>query len=263
MRLYLAVARSSFRRFPAYRAATLGGLAANGVFGVLFASVYIALYHDRDAAESVAGLTLTEVLTFVWIAQSLIAITAIWGWWEIAQTIQSGDVVSDLMKPFHFYGYWLVRDLGRAVAQILLRGIPTFLLGALLFDITLPASPATWLAFGASVVLAVLVSFAVRFLLNISTFWLTDVTGVNSLSGAVINLFSGMILPLAFFPPWLRTVADVLPFRAMVMSPVDAYLGNGEVGWVLLRQAGWAVALGLAGIGLLQVAVRRVVVQGG
>lgn len=263
MRLYVEVARSSFRRYLAYRAATLAGLFTNSVFGVLLASVYVALYRDRAAGASVAGFTITELLTFVWISQALIAVVGLWGWWEIAQSIQSGDVVSDLMKPFNYYGYWVARDAGRAGAQLLMRGAPTLLIGALLYDIATPARAVDWLAFAASVVLAVGLSFALRFLLNISAFWLLDITGINSLSAAVINLFSGMLLPLAFFPGWLETTANLLPFRAMITSPIQAYLGQGNPALILTGQAAWLVVLVGVGLGMLRVATRRVVVQGG
>lgn len=263
MRLYVEVARSSFRRYLAYRSATLAGLFTNSVFGVLLASVYIALYRDRDVGERVAGFALTDLLTFVWISQALISVVSMWGWWEIAHSIQTGDIVSDFMKPFNYYGYWLARDAGRAVAQVLMRGVPTMFIGALLFDMRLPEHSWSWLAFIASVGLAVAVSFGLRFVLNVLAFWLLDTTGINALAGAVVNLFSGLLLPLAFFPGWFETLANVLPFRSMVMSPVQAYLGQGNVATILLGQATWFAVLVLAGLGLLRVATRRVVVQGG
>jgi ABC-2 type transport system permease protein len=263
VRLYVEVARSSSRRYLAYRSATLAGLFTNSVFGALLASVYIALYRDREAGATVAGFALTDLMTFVWISQSLLAVVSLWGWWEIAQSIQSGDVVSDFMKPFNYYGYWIARDAGRASAQVLMRGIPTLVIGAMLFDMRLPESGWSWLAFPASVVLAVAVSFGVRFILNVLAFWLMDVVGVNALAAAVVNLFSGMLLPLAFFPGWFESVANVLPFRSMIMSPVQAYLGQGNVAVILLGQLAWFAVLVLGGLGLLRIATKRVVVQGG
>lgn len=263
MRLYVEVARSSFRRYLAYRSATLAGLFTNSVFGALLASVYIALYQDRESDATVAGFALTDLMTFVWISQSLIAVVSLWGWWEIAHSIQSGDVVSDFMKPFNYYGYWVARDAGRASAQVLMRGIPTLVIGAVLFDMRMPEHWWNWLTYAVSVVLAVAVSFGLRFILNVIAFWLLDITGVNSLAGAVINLFSGMLLPLAFFPRWFETLANVLPFRSMIMSPVQAYLGQGNVALILLGQAAWTAILVLGGLVLLRLANRRVVVQGG
>jgi ABC-2 type transport system permease protein len=262
VRLYLEVARRSFRRHLAYRAATLGGLIANSVFGVLIASVYRALYGGGDAG-SVAGFTLREALTFVWIGQSLLMVVYMWGWWEVAAAVQTGDVVADLMKPFDYLGYWLSRDLGRAACHVLTRGVPTLTIGALLFDLALPGSVGRWLAFLTSVALAVVVSFGWRFLLNLSAFWLLDMRGVMTVSIMAINFFSGLLVPIAFFPPWLRAVAEALPFRAIVMVPVEVFLGHRSLPSALTLQLFWAVALGLLARGVLALATRKVVVQGG
>ena len=262
MRLYLEVARRSFRRHLTYRAATLAGLFTNAVFGVLIAAVYAALYDGR-AEATVAGFTRAEALTFVWAGQSLLMTIHIWGWWEIATSVQSGDVVTDLMKPVSYYGYWLSRDLGRAACHALTRLVPTLLFGALLYDLALPGAIATWPAFALSVALAVVVSFAWRFLLNASAFWLMDVRGIVATSLVVTTFWSGLLVPLAFFPPWLRTIAEALPFRAMVMLPIEVLLGHGATSTALGVQVFWAVALALLGHGVLALAVRKVVVQGG
>ena len=262
--LYLQVARQSFRRHLAYRGATLAGLFTNAGFGVLVASVFTALYRSRDAVDpSVAGFTLTEVLTFIWLGQSLIMLVYLWGWWEVAAAIQSGDVVADLMKPIDYYTFWLSRDLGRAACHFLVRFVPTLLFGALLYRLAFPRSMWTCLAFAGSLVLAVIVSFAFRFILNASAFWLLDVRGLMSVATMVTNLFSGLLVPIPFFPPWLRTVTEFLPFRAFVMVPIEVFLGHGNPVAALGLQLFWAVSLSLLARAVLAIAVRKVVVQGG
>lgn len=262
MRLYLEVAVRSFRRHLAYRAAALAGLCANTVFGVLIASVYIALYRGAGAPE-VAGFTVPETMTYVWLAQAQIAVVAIFGWWEIALTIRSGDVVSDLMKPFDYLGYWLSVDLGRAAANLLIRFVPTLAVAMAFFSLALPASPLRWLAYAVSLVLAVLTAFTIHVLFNLTAFWQVDATGMRTLSYAVTAFFSGMLLPLAFMPAGPRTLANLLPWRGMVMSPIEVLLGHGNPWAVLGAQAGWVAVLFLACRAVLGVAVRRLVVQGG
>jgi ABC-2 type transport system permease protein len=79
--------------------------------------------------------------------------------------------------------------------------------------------------------------------------------------------FSGFIVPLPFVPGGLRTVADALPFAAVVELPVEVFLSKHrsapDLAWVFARQGAWLVAL--LGIGRLCMARawRRVVVQGG
>lgn len=263
MRLYYEVAVRSFRRHLAYRSAALAGLVTNAVFGAVIAGVYLGFYRNVAGGEQVGGFDEDGIVTFVWIAQSLLAVVGIFGNWEIGVSIRSGDVVADLMKPFDYYCYWLAQEVGRIASQVLLRMVPTFALGAVFFDLAWPGSAGRWLAFGAAVVLAALVGFAVRFLFNVSAFWLTDLQGTRSLYIATIGFFSGQYVPLVFYPEGLRLLADALPFRAMVMSPVEAYLGLDDVVLVLGRQVLWFALLSAASYAILARAVRKLVIQGG
>lgn len=262
MRLYLEVARKSFQRHLAYRAATLAGLFTNAVFGVLLASVFVALYHSNGGG-TVAGFNVEESLTYIWVGQALIMVIYMWGWWEVAMAIQTGDIVSDLMKPFDYYAFWMSRDLGRAACHMLTRFIPTFAIGLLLYQLAMPGSLLTWLAFAVSIVLAVVVSFAFRYLLNLSAFWLTDYRGVGSVALIGVNFLSGHLVPIPFFPHWLRIIADVLPFRAILMIPVEVLLRHGNPLSLLGLQLFWVVVLSFIAQLVTRLAERKVVVQGG
>ena len=266
MRLYLEVARRSFRRHLVYRAAALAGLFTNAVFGVLIASVFTSLYRSRlaeDGDTRIADFALAEMLVYIWIGQSLIMVLHLWGWWEVAQSVRTGDIVADLLKPFDFYTYWLSRDLGRAACHVLTRGLPTLTIGVLLSDLVLPWSPWRWLAFTVSVTLGVLVGFAFRFMVNVAAFWLLDVRGIGYLAGVAVNFFSGFLIPLTFFPDGLRIAAELLPFRAMVMLPAEILLAKRPVAGALGLQLFWAVAMTLVARAVLGRGVRKLTVQGG
>jgi ABC-2 type transport system permease protein len=262
VRLYLEVARRSFARHLTYRAATLAGLFTNTVFGVMISAVYTAFFRGREES-AVAGFTLTDALSYVWLGQSLISVIAIWGTWEIAASIRSGDIVTDLTKPMSYYGYWLSHDLGRAACHALTRLLPTFLIGWLLFDLAPAASAGAWIGFALCTGLAVTVSFGWRFLLNLSAFWLLDIKGAHLIALGLVEFFSGFLVPLAFFPPWLLAIAEVLPFRAIMMAPVEVYLGQRGILSAALLQLFWAIALMVACQLALAAAVRKVVIQGG
>jgi viologen exporter family transport system permease protein len=263
LRLYWEIARRGFGRYAAYPAATLAGIWTNTVFGFLQAYILLALYDQRD---DIGGYDPSDAVTYVWLAQAMLATVYAFGWFEVALRIRSGDIATDLTRPLDPLRYWLFFDLGRAVYHFAFRGIPPFALGLLVFDVRLPESPATWLWFGASITLAVVVSFAFRFLYNLAAFWLLDYRGVGVIAITVALLFSGFIVPLPFFPDWLEAIARVLPFAAIVQIPIDVFLEQvtgAEVAAALLLQAFWAaVLLGCAHL-TLGVAIRRVVVQGG
>lgn len=263
LRLDFEYAKRGYRRYEVYPAATIAGIFVNTVFGFLRAYVLLALYAHR---EVIGGYDASAAVTYTWLTQALIMTVFIWGWRELAFRIRNGDIATDLVRPAHPLRAGLAFDLGRALYHAIFRGIPPFLVGAVIFQLTLPGSPLVWLAFLVSVVLAVTVSFAIRWLYNASAFWLLDDRGVMIITGTAISLFSGFMIPVAFFPDWLAAIAVATPFPSVIQIPVDIFVGRVSGGDVLLalgNQAAWAAVLLLAARGAFALGVRRLVVQGG
>lgn len=266
MRLYAAVAAGGFRRYATYRTATAAGVFTNTVFGFIGAYTYIALWEQRP---QLGGYDLSEAVTYVWLGQALLMACAMMGGGfedELMERIRTGDVAIDLYRPADLQLWWLASDLGRAAFHLLGRGIVPMALGALAFDLAMPTDPLVWLAFLFSVFLGIVVSFAVRYLVALSAFWLLDGAGVGQIAFLAGLFFSGMLLPLTLFPGVLGEVARALPWSSLLQVPADVFLGR-HTGWGLLGafafQAGWAVALLALGRLVQTVATRRVVVQGG
>ncbi len=263
MRLYWEVSRRGYSRFATYRAATIAGVFTNTVFGFLRAYVLVAVFASR---EDIGGYNLQDALTYVFVGQAMLMTIYLWGWWDIALAIRSGDIVTDLSRPFDFQMYWLSMDLGRAVYHATFRGIPPFVVGAIVFDLRLPEEVVTWGMFLVSITLAVCVSFAIRFIINLSAFWLMDYRGVGTIVTGIWTILSGFAVPVAFFPGWLKVIAEATPFVYIVQAPIDVFLekhsGPG-LAFVLAMQLAWAIGLLFAGRLMLGAAMRKVVTQGG
>jgi ABC-2 type transport system permease protein len=262
-RLFFELARRGYRRYAAYPGATWAGVFTNTVFGFLLAYIILAVFEER---ATVGSYDAQDAVTYVWIAQALLMTVYLWGWYDVALRVQSGDVATDLQRPLDFQAYWLAQDLGRALYHGIFRGIPPFVLGGIVFDVLLPHDLRVWLAFVVSVTLAVVVSFAFRFLINLVAFWLLDYRGVVMLASVVIAFFSGQYIALAFYPDWLELLAWSLPFAAMVQAPVEIFLGHVqglELVGLLGLQAFWAAALLLLGRAVFGAGLRKLVIQGG
>lgn len=266
MRLYWLVARGGFRRYATYRMATVAGVFTNTVFGFIITYTYIALWHERPR---LGGYDLSQAITFVWLGQALLMTCEMMGGGfadELIERIRTGNIAVDLYRPADLQLWWLAGDLGRAAFHLIGRGVAPMVLGSLAFELALPVNPLTWLAFLLSVALGVVVSFAIRYLVALSAFWLLDGAGAAQIAGLAGMFFSGMLLPLTLFPGLLGEVSRALPWASMLQIPADVFLGK-RTGWELVRayafQAGWAAALLAAGRALQGVATRRVVVQGG
>ena len=260
---YLALVRAGFRRWSSYRAATVAGVLTNTTFGFIRLAV---LFAALAAGGPIAGYSRADAATYTWLTQALIMTIAMWNWIDLATRIQTGDVVTDLQRPIDLQSAYLAEDYGRATYQILARGLPPFIVGAIFYTLVLPTSAGQWFAFAISLVLAVIVSFGMRFIVNVFAFWVLDFRGLLTLSSAFTTVASGFVIPLAFFPTWLAHLFAVLPWAAMVQTPIDIFIGRrsgASLASGLALQIGWAIALLAIGRVLLANAARRVVVQGG
>jgi ABC-2 type transport system permease protein len=263
VRLYWEIARRGYRRYAAYPAATVAGVFTNTVFGFLIAYILLAVFRERGQIGSYSS---SDAVTYTWLAQGLLMTVYIWGWYEVALRVRSGDVATDLQRPLDFQRYWLAQDLGRAAYHALFRGVPPFLIGALAFDVRFPADAVLWLAFPLSVVLAVVASFGFRFLFNLGAFWLVDYRGVAIIAMVISTFFSGQLIPIVLFPSWLSHLAWALPFAAMVQAPIEVFLGHArgaQLAGLLALQAFWASALYALGRTAFAAGTRKLVVQGG
>ncbi|MGR6321230.1 ABC transporter permease [Micromonospora soli] len=263
-RTFSAIVGSGFRRYATYRQAAVAGVVTNTVFGFLRYYVFLAA---AGTAGRVAGYDRAQLATFVWVGQGLLAVIAIWGWTELADRIRTGEIAADLLRPVHPVTSYLATDLGRAGFASLSRLVPPVLIGLLCFDVYLPRRPATLPLFALSVLLAVVVCFGCRYLVNATAYWLQDIRGPLILWTLGSGVLAGLYFPLGFLPGWLEgTLRYGTPFPSLLQIPLDVLVERDpapmQFGLVGV-QIGWAVAL-LALCRLVQRrAERRLVVQGG
>ena len=263
MRLEWELAKRGYRRYAAYPAATWAGILTNSVFGFIQAYVLLALYENRD---DIGDYDAVQTLTYVWLTQAMLSTAGIFGGADFAQRIQRGDVATDLVRPVHPLRAGLAADYGRALYHAVFRGLPPLAIGAIVFDLTAPSDPLVWAVFLVSVMLAIAVSFAFRFLYNLSAFWLLDYRGALRIAVAIAAFFSGFIIPISFFPEWLQTLAYATPFPSMLQLPVDVFVGAStgtELAATLAMQVGWTVVLVAACLAVFSKGTRKLVVQGG
>ncbi len=263
MRLYWEFSRRSFQRHLTYRSAAVAGLITNFFFGLLRVSVLLALLGPREEYE---GMTRAGIYTYVALTQAVITYLSLFGWYDLADSVHSGEVAHDLLKPMNYFNFWLARDMGRAGVAILLRGITIMLIFSLFFEMAHPQSVAGWTAVAVAIFLSWLVSFAFRFLLNLTAFWTPNARGIGRFGFIIAWFFSGFLMPLAFFPEWVQQIAHLTPFPYMLNTVVDIYIGK-LAGAGLLQayfiQLVWVIVLVVAGQLVLGTAVKRLVILGG
>ena len=201
--IYLHIAAKSFQKNLAYRAANLAGIVTNTFFGAIYISIYTALLQGRGA---VGGLDVRDAITYAVISQSLLMVMSAFGNKELSEAIIKGQIVTDLSRPVDFYFYWAAhRSWAGGLLPDLPRGADLRASACCCSAARLPADRIPGCCSSGCIAAGMLLSFAFRFITNSLAFWTTDARGINYLANTVILFFAGFIVPLNFFPPWLRS----------------------------------------------------------
>jgi ABC-2 type transport system permease protein len=259
-----ALARAGFSRWATYRQAALAGIFTNTVFGVIKLSVLLAMVDQTGG--TLAGYDRASLSTYVWVSQGLISVVYLFTWSELALRVRTGDIAIDLARPVDLQLSWLATDLGRATYAVGSRAFVPMVIGGLLFGFAFPHNIVAIALIAPAVLLAVVISFACRFLVNLAAFWLVEVRGLITIYVITMNLLCGLVIPVQLFPPWLKAIAYSTPFPFLLQAPTDLVTGQAQ-GWsavgIIGAQLGWCVVL--LGIGRLALrrATEKLVVQGG
>jgi ABC-2 type transport system permease protein len=271
LRPYLSVFAGRLQVTLQYRAAAFAGFITQCWFGIIRILIFVAFYAGGAAH---APMTLANAVTYTWLGQAFLAFLPWAADPDVAEMVRSGAVAYERVRPVDTYAWWYMRALAWSVARVAPRAMLMVAFASVLLPLVglgkwgLPPPPT--LAAGALFLVAalgmILLSASITLIINvIMTATLTD-RGPNTLVAPIVNLFSGAVVPLAFFPdavrPWLRSQ----PMAGLVDLPFSIYFG-GISGWgaagAIALQFGWTIALILIGRAWLSRVMRRLVVQGG
>lgn len=263
MRAFWQVVKIAIRQQLTYRTAIVAGLVTNLFFGLLRAALYIAL---MDNQGTVNQMTANSAVNYAALTQALISFLTVFGSFDLMKEVYSGGIGSDLLKPMSLYRYWMGKDLGKSLINLLLRGVLLLIAFNIFYPVELPKQIDLWLLLIPALILAWLNSFAWRFLVNLASFWTPDAIGIGRLAFGVSQFLSGFIMPLRFFPDWFHQLTLLTPFPSMVNAPVEIYLGLldlPQILQVLGLQLAWFIGLTALAHFVMRRGIRRLVVQGG
>ena len=114
--------------------------------------------------------------------------------------------------------------------------------------------------------LAVAVSGSLWYLANAIAFWTEHAHGPIFVMVHFYAIFGGSLIPLDFYPEWLRWLCDALPFRAALYTPValaTGKLAGAALVFGLLHQVVWLALLVVVARTVEARGVRRLVLHGG
>jgi ABC-2 type transport system permease protein len=260
---YWSVFIMALQQSIAYRGRTFMTLLANLIWVVMLYYLWQTVYAGTGTIQ---GFSWTQMRSYILLSYAINVLISFPSAWRMMGPIRSGEIAQDLLRPLDYLYSQLAMTLGAAAIEGGLSALATLILGILVFGLLPPVSLTMLLLFLVSVGLGFLIKFLITFLTTLLCFWTINAIGLFWAQSAIINLFSGMLIPLAFFPTGLRTLAEWLPFQGIVYTPVMIYLGQiqgAALFQALVVQMGWVAILWIGARLFWVRAIRALDIQGG
>lgn len=268
---YFEFSRIGFVNILAFRLRYYTGILTYLVNVTVYYFIWRAVYGPGSAtgagpAAQIAGYDLAEMFTYVsvgWIIRSF--------YWntidqEMAYEVIEGKIAMQMIKPVSIQWMWVARAMGESAFRLGLLTLPTAIAVTLLFPVRLPASRTAATLFAVSVLGSFFLMCAINFLIGACAIRLKSILALIRAKYWLIELLSGLLIPLAFFPETARRVLEWLPFPHIASTPLQLYLGKlppGPALTMLAVQWFWVIALLWLGKVWWDSSSRKLTIHGG
>lgn len=262
-RIYAEFVRVGFVNTIAYRLRYYTGIVTYFLYVSVYYFIWKAIYAH---STSIAGFDFGHLLTYVavgWILRSFYYNNIDQ---ELAAQVLEGKLAMDLIKPVNPQAMYIARALGESVFRLLMLTAPTAVVLLLVYPVKRPSSLIHLLAFLISAFLSFFLVAAINFAVGTFAIRLKSILGLLRAKYFLLELFSGLLIPISFFPPIFRVALDFMPFQYISYIPVLLYLGKISGAGILQAlglQLFWVAAMVALGHALWTWSSRRITIQGG
>jgi ABC-2 type transport system permease protein len=264
VKTYAEFIRIGFVNILAFRLRYYTGIITYLINVTVYYFIWRAVF--ANATGSIAGFSLPQILTYVsvgWILRSF--------YWntidqEMAYEVIDGKIAMDFIKPVSVQWMWLARAMGESAFRLILLTAPTAIVIALLFPVLPPASKLNFALFLVAAVGSFFIMGALNFIIGTCAIPLTSILALIRAKFWLIELLSGLLIPLSFFPRSLQIISSWLPFEHIANTPLQIYLGRLSIPQTLRLLAIeylWVAALIFLGHLWWRRATRKITIHGG
>jgi len=211
----------TYKEWGAYRTHSMVSLLVGPVSFAVQYFIWTAVYGN---SPTLAGMELEQTIRYFGATALIGYLTMDFADWNLSMLIRTGKFLTFALRPIHHRFFALAQKLGHRVLGLGLEFIPCILIFHFLFGVDMRPANLPWTLL--SVALAFLIHFHFNYILGMTSFWFVRAEGVRHVVSLISTVFSGALIPLAFFPEWLRTVQFFLPFQYTVYVPAMVFTGN-------------------------------------
>ncbi len=199
-----------------------------------------------DGATSIGGLTKEYMFSYILLSFATNYLLVWSTETQLSREIISGTIVARCIRP----AYFLTQNLSEIVGSMIPFGISNsviVIIGLTVFaPFMLVPSIINWLWFIPCFLLSIILRVMFIEVFSLLCFYTTSHNGLSWTRRAIYDFFSGALIPIALFPPILKTISDFTPFPYMINAPISVLLGDIasiNIGMILIVQIIWITVL--------------------
>ena len=262
---YLSLLRVGVLEEMQFRLGAAVRLFGNIIYLIIIYFLWKAIF-DSSPTEVVNGMTFTDTMIYLVLASALFSTMEMYVTWQMGRSVQSGNIVMDLLRPMGYTTYNLLVFSGNTLVSVFVNLVPTMVI---VYLITEGGFALSWnlVFFAAAVFMGTILNFFINFFVGVICFYTESIWGINIMKEVIVMLLSGASIPLAFFPERLQQIVYYLPFQAIYNTPLTLLIDNSLSTEKRLSMLGiqlfWLVIVGIISQMFLRVSMKRITVNGG
>ncbi len=261
---YAEFTRIGFVNILAFRLRYFTGIITYFLNVTIYYFIWSAVF--QHTTGSIAGFNLQQMITYVsvgWIIRSF--------YWntidqEMAYEVIEGTITKDLLKPVSVQWMWIFRAMGESAFRLGLLTVPTAIVVSLVFPVQGPASGLDLALFLIGVLGSFFLMGAINFMIGTCAIPLKSILAMIRAKYWLIELLSGLLIPMTYFPKTIAALLAWLPFEHIAYTPLSIYLGKfstQKAVELLCVQWVWVVILLFAAHWWWGHATKKITIHGG
>lgn len=261
--MYRDFIRMRFLTMLAYRVNYYSGIAIYAINIGAYYFIWNAVYGDSGQLGGMTAAQMSSYVAVSWMARAFYFNNLDR---EIASEIRDGSVAIQMIRPYQYLAVKLMQGFGEGLFRLLMFSVPGMFVVWLLLPISLPSNPVQWAWFALMLTLSFLINSQINLLTGLFAFYVENNEGLMRLKRVAVDLFSGLVIPLSFFPLWAERALQWLPFQAITYLPGSVFTGTlqgSAIYGAVLVQLLWAIGLWIPVVVIWRRARKRLFVQGG
>ena len=114
-------------------------------------------------------------------------------------------------------------------------------------------------------ILASVLDFCIVMSLGVLALWIEDTSSLEWIYDKALFILGGMLVPLDFYPLWLKDILAYLPTTFMIYLPAKMFVQFDMQRFISMAfgQVIWIVILGSIMILLYKISIKKVSINGG